>query len=150
MQNIRQFVANRLRSLIGDQSQHAFAKRTGVAQSSINRILSLSQSPTAEILSDISAALHLHPSYFVLEDNESELLSQFAKLSKDDKLKVLGYISYTISTYSTKKELDDEFTIDLKPGLQAAVLRANSKNLADDKTKLSRNTQNSLRRARSK
>ena len=152
MQNIKQFVANRLKDLMGETSQNQIAKRAHIAQSSINRILNGNQTPTVEALNSLAESFAIQPAAFLMNPSEYEYLIQFQKLKKEDQVKVLGYISYTISTYlSNSHKLDDEFKINVEPGIQAAVLRANTKKLTDENPKLSRrHSANTLPRSGSK
>lgn len=97
MENLRQQLARRLRELMrGDvnmDTQTKVANRSGVSQSSVQRLLALEQAATVDIVEQLAKAFGIRrPECFLLEADEVALLSEWSALSPTEKTAVLGYI----------------------------------------------------------
>lgn len=134
MEKLRKRLARRMRELMdadpGVDTQMKVAAKSGVSQSSIQRLLALDQSATLDILEQLAPAFGMtRPETLLLEADEVALLKEWSALPPTDKAAVLGYIR--IARQTGREQLSLDAHKPLEPGLQAkqkaAAERAASK-----------------------
>lgn len=82
----------RIKSLMRDSgvldTQFRLAKASGVAQSSINRILAVEQSPTLAMMTKIASAFRIkRPEFLLMNDTEIRMLNALSELSPAEQLR---------------------------------------------------------------
>jgi transcriptional regulator with XRE-family HTH domain len=138
--NMRKFVSTRLAELRGEMTQAVLAKKAGISQATVQRILVNEQTPTVEVLAALATALNVHPATFLLNPREAKLLMTYFDLSENDKINILSYIEFQHSKNTNEIDKLNSHSVSLSSNV-AAVSRANAKGLtdeADESTKLSR------------
>lgn len=95
---LRQVLANRLRDLMQSRvtlgTQDKVAEKADLGQSTIQRILSGTASPTVDVLTKLADAFDITPSSLLAEDeDDAKVLSLFRRLDRGDRARVLGYNS---------------------------------------------------------
>lgn len=81
-------------------TQAKLAKAADVSQSTINRILTLDQAATVDVLEKLARAFHLHPADLLMDGAVNiELMRQIGKLSSEEKDRVIGYIELASGSY---------------------------------------------------
>lgn len=98
MENLRQRLARLLRQRMDTtlvDTQVKVAKGAGIAQATVQRILSLDQAATVDRLDQLGKAFGVPGHHMLLDPDESKLLQAWAKLGDDQRAAVLGYIEVT-------------------------------------------------------
>lgn len=111
METLRHRLARRMRELmdkdLSANTQVKVSVKSGVSQSSVQRILALDQAATLDMLEQLSNAFGIaHPSYLLLEADETALLSEWAALTPTEKTSVLGYIRVAVQTRQAQLFID--------------------------------------------
>lgn len=111
MENLRERLARRMRELmdanINLDTQTKVATRSGVSQSSVQRLLTLQQAATLDILEELGKAFGLHrPESLLLEADEGALLEEWGRLTPTEKAVVLGYIQVVGKTRTSQLSID--------------------------------------------
>lgn len=135
----------RMRSNLVD-TQTKVSVKGGIAQSTVQRILSLEQSATLDVLESLAVAFGIKKSeYLLLELEEVKLLSLWASLTKQDQVTVLGFIQMKTEMKPAQAEqLQFDSHSDVPSDMAAASMRASGRlpageqtSNADDNTKAS-------------
>ena len=154
MEQLRQRLARMLRekmrtSLVVD-TQTKVAAKAGVSQSTVQRLLSLEQAATVDLLEQLAHAFGVKkPEHLLLESDEVKLLSLWSHLSDDDRATVLGFIqmkAQTKAVHDSAAPLTFQSTVPVPQEMRAASSRAAARRptekrldkAADDKTKPTR------------
>lgn len=111
MKTLRERFVRRLRELmdtdLNANTQVKVATKAGVAQATVQRILSDQQVPTLDVMEKIAAAFNISmPECFLLEAEEIELLKAWRQLADKEKSLALGYISVAAQTSASQLSLD--------------------------------------------
>lgn len=102
--------------------------KSGVGQSSVQRILALDQAATVDMLEQLAQAFSLsRPEHLLLEADEASLLKEWAGLPPTEKSTVLGYIR--LVAQSKREQLDIDAGKPVQAKLQA-VQKASAGRLA--------------------
>lgn len=149
MEQLRQRLARLLRekmrtSLVDTQTK--VAAKAGVSQSTVQRLLSLEQAATVDLLEQLARAFGVKkPEYLLLEPEEVSLLSLWSKLSEDDRQTVLGFIQMKAQVEAVRDShapLHFESSKPVSQEMRAASKRASARptdgsltNYSDDKSK---------------
>jgi transcriptional regulator with XRE-family HTH domain len=74
-------------------TQQAIAKKSGMGQATVSRILNEEQSVTLDMLENLASGLHLaRPEFLFLRQDEVALLGAWGKLTEEERARILGYI----------------------------------------------------------
>lgn len=97
MQTLRQHLAytlrDKMRVTLSLNTQTKVSQKSGLAQSTVQRILKCEQAATVDVIADLATAFNVRPAqYFLLDKDEADLLAGFAKLEPADKHKLLTFI----------------------------------------------------------
>ncbi len=135
--DIQHLLAERLRELMDSRvdldTQTKVATKSGVGQSTIQRLLACEQSATVDMLAKISKAFGLKPYEMLIESLEDALLMRtFSRLSPADKARIQGVIELTISiSGQTGHDAGSQLFMDTRtpvpPPLRAAKNRASAR-----------------------
>jgi transcriptional regulator with XRE-family HTH domain len=111
MENLRERLSRRMRELMRDDlnldTQTKVANRSGVSQSSVQRLLALEQAATVDILEQLAKAFGIRrPECFLLEGDEVALLNEWSALSPTEKSAVLGYIQVVGQNRNSQLSID--------------------------------------------
>ncbi len=131
MENLRQRLARlmreRMRATLVDTQTKVSAK-AGIAQSTVQRLLSLDQSATLDVLEALAKAFGYKKSeYLLLESEEVKLLTLWETLTEEDRQTVLGFIqmkAQTKTVHASPPQLRFETETLVSPDLVAASKRA--------------------------
>lgn len=102
--NLPKMIASRLRELmeasIDMQTQAAVAKRSGVDQSTIGRVLNQKNSTTIKTLEGIARAFNIEPLELIIDKPNSNVLSEWQrlidKLPPAEKDRIIQFVKFTI------------------------------------------------------
>lgn len=160
---IRKKLAARLRQLMDSRpdldTQTRVANAAGVGQSTIQRILTLEQSATVDLLEKIAHAFGMHPADLLLDSRVNiELMRAIDGLSQSEKDRIVGYVELATGLDMRQNgaaQLEFEKRSQVPEGLMAAKKRASARKPGADMgaTKSSSHepyTKNSQARKRSK
>ncbi len=96
MESLRQRLARLMRELMNTtmvDTQTKVSAKAGVSQSTVQRLLSLEQSATVDLLESLAKAFGVkNAQYLLLEREEAKLLSLWSGLNAEDRQTVLGFI----------------------------------------------------------
>lgn len=97
MENLRSHLAHRLRRLMSDtqglDTQTRVAKKAGVSQSTVQRILAEEQGATVDVLEQLADAFGIkNAAYLLLGDDEVAMLTDWSKVDDDGRSKVRGFM----------------------------------------------------------
>jgi transcriptional regulator with XRE-family HTH domain len=111
METLRQKLSRRMRELmdtnLSANTQVKVGAKSGVSQSSVQRVLVMEQAATVDILEQLAKAFNLsRPEYLLLEDDEGALLKEWAGLAPTEKQTVLGYIRLVAKTKREQLVID--------------------------------------------
>lgn len=129
---LRQVIADRLRELMAARpdldTQVKLARRAGLSQSTVNRILSCDASATVDSIASLARALGASPALLLMSDaTEIGLLLATQSLKPDDRQRLLGYAQGMSSTHRTTTE-GVQFSLDssvaVSPSRRAAHAKA--------------------------
>lgn len=130
MENLRERLARRLRERMSKSvtmdTQTKVAVRSGVSQSTVQRILARDQAATVDVLEQLSQAFGVvNAEHFLLDDEECDLLRLWARLGTEDRRRVDGFIRVTAQapTGQNPQILNYSTTRDVPPELKAASAR---------------------------
>lgn len=130
METLRETLARRLRELMGAHlgmdTQVKVAAKSGVSQSTVQRILARDQAATVDLLEQLASAFGIkRAQHLLLDADELELLAAWSKLAKQDKDRVLGYLYVTSQQALGHNAPLLSFTSssDAPPALRAAITR---------------------------
>lgn len=132
---LRELLAKRLRELMDVRpdldTQTKLANRAGLSQSTIQRILSLQQACTVDVIEDLARAFGIRPIELLIEDrNDVLLLTALNKLSAEEKLRVLAYIEVSTGAslrHHERAQLSIDTGRPVPPQLAAASTRASAR-----------------------
>ncbi len=131
MENLRDRLARRLRELMATNlaldTQVKVAQKSGVSQSTVQRVLAKDQAATVDTIQSFAHAFGIKcPELLLLDAQERELLTQWGRLSTGDRAKVLGFIAVTASDPATGQPPTFSFRSDsaIPPDMAAATGRA--------------------------
>lgn len=132
-------------------TQTKVSAKAGIAQSTVQRLLSLEQSATLDVLESLAKAFGFKKSeYLLLESEEVKLLTLWENLTEEDRHTVLGFIQMKAQIKTEQHpapQLLFETQTPVSPELVAASKRASvrkpeaghqSKAAADEKTNTTR------------
>lgn len=130
METLRETLARRLRELMGAHlgmdTQVKVAAKSGVSQSTVQRILARDQAATVDLLEQLASAFGVRkPQYFLLNQDELDLLTAWAGLSSADKDRAMGFIHVTSQQGVGHNEslLSFKSSRDTAPEIKAAIAR---------------------------
>lgn len=133
MTALRERLASRLRRLMDENpaldTQVKVSKKSGVSQSTVQRVLSRDVAATLDVVEDIAKAFSQRPpSLLLLDDKEAEMLSAWLTLDEMDRGEVIRFAILLAhrSGRSPSPRLEFELQRDT-PELTAATLRSSSK-----------------------
>ncbi|WP_341714476.1 helix-turn-helix transcriptional regulator [Limnobacter sp.] len=131
--NLNKQLQTRLKALMEQEklldTQRRVAVASGVAQSSINRILNNTQSATLDMVSSLAKAFRIKPDrYFLLEEEEAQLLNLFNSLDANERRRCLKWLVKIVEAKKTGA-VDFLFSDSLPEELEAAVFVEASKPL---------------------
>lgn len=136
METLRDRLARRVRKLmdttLGLDTQTKVANKSGVSQSTVQRILARDQAATVDVLEQLAGAFGVaRAQYFLLEPDEIDLLSAWNRLSAQDKDRVLGFLHVSSAQEPAHNPLLS-FTSskEAPPHLQAAIRRESAQPIA--------------------
>ncbi len=150
MESLRQRLARLMRELMDTtmvDTQTKVSAKAGVSQSTVQRLLSLEQSATLDLLESLAKAFGVkNAQYLLLEREEAKLLAQWATLSAEDRHTVLGFIQMKAQikpVHDLPAQLSFDSGTPVSPELRAASKRASVRkpgtdslsNLSDDKAR---------------
>lgn len=97
MTTLRQQLAENLRErmlvTLALNTQVKVHQKSGLAQSTIQRILACDQAATVDVLDDLATCFGVRPAgHFLLSKEESDLLGGFALMDAGDREKLLAYV----------------------------------------------------------
>jgi transcriptional regulator with XRE-family HTH domain len=140
MESLRERLSRRLRDLMRNNvtlnTQVKVSQRAGVSQSTVQRILVLDQAATVDVLEQLAAAFGIKQArYILLDQDEIDLLSQWARLSDEDRHAVSGFIAVTVQRpkRETAPVMGFTSTKPVPPELRAASARAAEKPIRRDR-----------------
>lgn len=139
MENLRQRLARlmreRMRATLVDTQTKVSAK-AGIAQSTVQRLLSLDQSATLDVLESLAKAFGIKNSeYLLLEHEEAKLLTMWASLTEEDRSTVLGFIQMKAQVSPSQAQLHFESQTQVPLDLVAASKRASIRSTAEQEGK---------------
>lgn len=145
--DIRNNLANRLRELMDARpdldTQTKVANRSGVGQSTIQRLLAQEQSATIDMLDKIARPFGLMPWELLLPDLEdAKLIRGFGKLSGSDKQRILAFMEFSAELqpgHHAPAQLNTETRSKVPPSLAAAKNRASARSPGADVIKTTAN-----------
>lgn len=133
MTALRERLASRLRHLMDEHpaldTQVKVSKRSGVSQSTVQRVLSKDVAATLDVVEDIAMSFSLRPpTLLLLDEREAEMLSAWLALDELDRGEVVRFalLLGRRAKQPPGPRLDFEMQRDT-PDLAAATLRASSK-----------------------
>lgn len=142
---IRKQLADRLRNLMDSRvdldTQTKVANRSGVGQSTIQRLLACEQAATVDMLAKISRAFGLKPYEMLIDDlHDANLLRSFSRLSEVEKTRIQGFIELTLSIngqsgHHAGAQLFMDTRAPVLPQLTAATKRASARRPGSDITR---------------
>lgn len=142
---IKEQFAQRLRDLMNSRvdldTQVKVANKSGVGQSTIQRLLAADQSATIDVVAKIARAFGLHPFEMLIDDlQDAHLLRTFARLSDPEKQRLVGFIELTLSingqsVHHGGAQLFMDSRSPVPPQLSAATKRASSRRPGSDVTR---------------
>jgi len=111
METLRHRLARRMRELmdkdLSANTQMKVSAKSGVSQSSVQRILAHDQAATVDMLEQLSEAFGIaQPAYLLLEADEAALLNEWSSLTPTEKSSVLGYIRVAVQTRQAQLSID--------------------------------------------
>ena len=111
MENLRERLARRMRELMDADynlnTQTKVANKSGVSQSTVQRVLTQQQAATLDLLEELGRAFKVHrPEFLLLEATESALLKEWARLTPTDREVVLSYIRVVEQTRQSQLSID--------------------------------------------
>lgn len=131
MEKLRDKLARRMREYMRSDltadTQTKVADKSGVSQSSVQRLLARDQSATVDMLEQLARAFSVkRPECLLLEDDEIALLTAWGKLSEAERVRVLGYIEVAGRTPEVQLSIDTARHVRplLQPSQQAAAGRS--------------------------
>lgn len=131
MENLRDRLARRLREMMSTNitldTQVKVAAKSGVSQSTVQRVLAKEQAATLDVIQSFAQAFGIKcPEHFLLNTEELELLTQWGRLSTGDRARVLGFIAVTASEPTRNETSTLSFRTDsaIPPKMAAATGRA--------------------------
>jgi transcriptional regulator with XRE-family HTH domain len=135
METLRDTLARRLRHLmdntVGLDTQVKVSAKSGLSQSTVQRLLARDQAATVDVIEQLAAAFGIkRAEWFLLSDDEVTLLSQWKRLNEADRQKVLGFISVTApqaGQYHLHQQLNIDSVGSVPAPLQAATRRASAR-----------------------
>jgi hypothetical protein len=148
MEQLRHKLARRMRELmdanLSANTQMKVHTRSGVSQSSVQRILVTDQAATVDIIEQLAKGFGLsRPEFLLLEDDESALLKEWAGLAPTEKHTVLGYIRLVAQTKREQLVIDADRPV-------GAELRAPQKASANRPASTNAPVQNATKAASAK
>lgn len=154
--SLRQRLAKRLTQLMdvnpSVDRQAKLAAKTGVSQSTVQRLLSCNQAATVDMLEQIAPAFSLkRPEFLLLNSDEVELLKAWDALPSGEKDSLLGYISVTLNKQRAQISIETTTTVEehLRASQRAAASRPAQREVtSDDASPPATQTRLSRRRAR--
>lgn len=107
MEKPREYLARHLRELMKQtpalDTQTKVANKSGLSQSTVQRVLAKEQSATVDVLDDLARAFDISPPrYFLLEKEERDLLRRFVQLRQEDKSRIMAFID--VAAQSSQKD----------------------------------------------
>lgn len=124
MNNLRKILAKRLEELMAGSisldTQTKVARASGVSQASIQRALAESHAASIDMIEAIAKAFKINPRHFLLEEQDRKTLQLFSKLDRETKTQLLSYLN----SQESNMTLNFSVTLPVKPGMQAASLKA--------------------------
>lgn len=145
--DIREHLARRLRELMDSRpdldTQTKVANRSGVGQSTIQRLLAQEQSATIDMLDKIAAPFGLKPWELLLPDMaDAKLVRAFGKLAESDKNRILAFMEFSAESglgHHAPAQLNTETRSKVPPSLAAAKNRASARSPGKDMIKTTAN-----------
>lgn len=132
-------------------TQVKVASRAGVSQSTVQRLLSLEQAATVDLLESLAKAFGVkHAEHLLLDPDDSKLLNLWSTLSEEDRGTVLGFIQMKAQTKPVPdavSQLSFETQTPVSHGMRAASKRASARE-PEHLTKVPPNDKNTSTRAR--
>lgn len=126
-QRLARLMREKMRTTLAD-TQTKVAAKAGVSQSTVQRLLSLEQAATLDLLESLSKAFGVkRPEYLLLDPDEAKLLTLWETLGEEDRTTVLGFIqmkAQTKSVHHTSSPLSFETETPVSAELVAASKRA--------------------------
>lgn len=122
-------MANRLRDLMQSRvtlgTQDKVAEKADLGQSTIQRILSGTASPTVDVLTKLADAFDITPSSLLAEDeDDAKVLSLFRRLDRGDRARVLGFLEVATEAQEARQSLDISRSQPLPPASVPGIRRA--------------------------
>ena len=105
---LRKILSKRLLQMMDESihldTQQKVSEKAGLSQSTIHRILTCESGATIDAIESLSKAFGVKPAAFLAVDEASaNLVEQWAKLSDDERQRVLGYIEISLNKASKKQ-----------------------------------------------
>lgn len=155
---LRQTLAKRLRELMDLRpdldTQTKVANKSGLGQSTVQRILNDQQSPTVDVVESLAKAFGVSPIELIIENrNDVKLLAALSKLDEQEKLRVLSYIEVSTGIamrHHGAAQLSIDTGRPVPPELAAATHRASARKPGSDDVKQTHDKTSAPHRKRSK
>ncbi len=157
MEQLRQRLARLLRdkmrtSLVDTQVK--VAAKAGISQSTVQRLLTLEQAATVDLLESLAKAFGVkHPEYLLLDPDDAKLLSLWSTLSEEDRGTVLGFIQMKAQTkmvHDAPPQLNFETKTPVSQDMRAASKRASVRKPASGQLTKAADDKNNTARTRRK
>lgn len=146
---IRKLLARRLRDLMDSRpdldTQTKVAQRSGVGQSTIQRLLACEQAATVDMLAKISKAFGMKPDEMLIEDlRDAQLMRTFSRLSDPDKARLQAFMDLSLSIngqmlHDRGSPLNLETRVPVPTHMTAARTRAGGREPSSDIVNEARN-----------
>ena len=126
---VRGVLSRRLRELMDSRpalnTQVKVAERSGVSQSTIQRILAGEVSATIDVVHALSASFGLQPADLLADDAEDQhVLTMFRRLRDTDRQRVLAFLHVTTEAEAARETLDFASTRQIPPPHLPAIRHA--------------------------
>jgi len=75
-------------------------KASGLAQSTIQRLLAQDQAATVDVIEELAKPFGVDGRHFLLDPDEVKLLDLYSRMSADDKQRALAYMQVSVETHT--------------------------------------------------
>ena len=133
--HLRQVIAARIRALMAQRpdldTQVKLARRAGLSQSTVARILSADSSATADSLAQLSHAFGTSAASLLLDDPaEIDLLASVQQLKPEARQRLLGFVAALSSEQHARPTGSSRFALDISTPVPPSRRAAHAKAVA--------------------